>query len=116
VYALVADSAAPGRIARHVVPEPIPAAGEVMVDVRAISLNRGEMRMLWTATDGWRPGWDCAGVLRADIDNGPQAGTRVIEISAGRSWAERVAVPTGWVAELQMRSPSPRLRPCPPPE
>ena len=59
--ALVADSLAPGRIAFQDVPEPVAAPGEVVVDVRAFSINRGEMRMLGTATDGWRPGWDFAG-------------------------------------------------------
>jgi NADPH:quinone reductase len=56
-----------------------------MFDVRAISLNWGEMRMLGTAADGWRPGWDFAGVLRTDIDNRHQSGRRVVGISAGGS-------------------------------
>ena len=46
-----------GRIALQDVPEWVPAPGEVLVDVRAFAINRGEMRMLGTATDGWRPGW-----------------------------------------------------------
>ena len=62
--AVVADSSAPGRIALQDVPEPVAAPGEVLVDVRAFSINRGEMRMLGMATDGWRPGWDFAGTLR----------------------------------------------------
>jgi len=44
--ALVVDSSAPGRIALRDVPEPVPAPGEVLVEVRAFSLNRGELRML----------------------------------------------------------------------
>ena len=98
--ALVADGAAPGRIALHDVPEPNVAPGEVLVDVRAVSLNRGEMRMLGTAADGWRPGWDFAGVLHSDVPGGLRAGARVLGISAGGSWAQRVAVPAGWVAAL----------------
>jgi hypothetical protein len=56
--ALVADSSAPGRIALRDVPEPVPAPGEVHVEVREFSLTRGELRMLGTAADGWaaRPG------------------------------------------------------------
>ncbi len=70
------------------------------MDVRAFSINRGEMRMLGTATDGWRPGWDFAGILRSDVENGLRAGARVVGIRRGGSWAERVAVHEGWIAEL----------------
>ena len=98
--ALVADSSAPGRIALHDVPEPVAAPGEVIVEVRAFSLNRGEMRMLGTAADGWRPGWDFAGILQSDFEQGPRAGARVVGIVAGGAWAERVAVPHAWIAEL----------------
>ena len=81
--ALVADGAAPGRIALHDVPEPVVVPGDVLVDVRAVSLNRGEMRMLGTAADGWRPGWDFAGVWHRDGPGGLRAGERVLGISAG---------------------------------
>ena len=98
--ALVADSSAPGRIALRDVPEPVPAPGEVLVEVRAFSLNRGEMRMLGTAASGWRPGWDFAGVLRSDVELGPRAGARVVGIRHGGAWAERIAASPGWIAEL----------------
>ncbi len=98
--ALVADSTAPGRIALHDVPEPVAARGEVIVEVQAFSLNRGEMRMLGRAADGWRPGWDFAGILQSDVEQGPRAGARVVGIVAGGAWAERVAVPHAWIAEL----------------
>jgi NADPH:quinone reductase-like Zn-dependent oxidoreductase len=98
--ALVADRSAPGRIAIREVPDPQPAPGEVLVDVRAFSINRGELRMLGTAADGWRPGWDFAGILQSDAEDGPGAGTRVVGIRRGGTWAERVVVPQGWIAEL----------------
>lgn len=98
--ALVADSSAPGRITFGEVPEPVPAPGEVLVKVCAFSINRGEMRMLGTAADGWRPGWDFAGILRSDVDDGPKAGARVVGIRRGETWAEYVAVPAAWIAEL----------------
>jgi NADPH:quinone reductase len=98
--ALVTDSSAPGRIALRDVPEPEPGPGEVLVEVRAFSINRGELRMLATAADGWRPGWDFAGILRSDVDNGPRAGARVVGIRRGETWAEYVAVPAAWIAEL----------------
>jgi NADPH:quinone reductase-like Zn-dependent oxidoreductase len=98
--ALVADSSAPGRIALRDVPEPVPAPGEVLVAVRAFSINRGELRMLGTAIDGWRPGWDFAGVLASDVDDGPRAGASVVGIREGGTWAERVSARADWVAEL----------------
>lgn len=98
--ALVADGSAPGRIALRDVPEPVPASGEVLVEVRAFSLNRGELRMLGTAADGWRPGWDFAGVLRSDVPDGPRAGARIVGIRESGAWAERVVVPREWIAEL----------------
>ena len=98
--ALVADSSAPGRIALRDVPEPQPAPGEALVTVRAFSLNRGEMRMLGTAADGWRPGWDFAGVLQTDIEHGPRAGARIVGIRHGGAWAERITVSPEWIAEL----------------
>ena len=98
--ALVADSSAPGRIALRDVPEPVPAPGEVLVEVRAFSINRGELRMLGTAADGWRPGWDFAGILQSDVEHGPRAGARVVGIRQGGAWAERVAVSQAWIAEL----------------
>lgn len=98
--ALVADRSALGGIAFGDVPEPVPGSSEVLVEVRAFSINRGEMRMLGTAANGWRPGWDFAGILRSDVDNGPRAGARVVGIRRGETWAEYVAVPAAWIAEL----------------
>jgi NADPH:quinone reductase-like Zn-dependent oxidoreductase len=98
--AFVADSSAPGRIALHHVPEPVPAPDEVLVEVRAFSINRGELRMLGTAADGWRPGWDFAGILQSDVEHGPRAGARVVGIRRSGAWAERVAVSQAWMAEL----------------
>jgi NADPH:quinone reductase-like Zn-dependent oxidoreductase len=68
--------------------------------VRAFSINRGELRMLGTAADGWRPGWDFAGILQSDVEHGPRAGARVVGIRRGETWAERVAVSQAWLAEL----------------
>lgn len=98
--ALVADSSAPSRISLRDVPEPVPSPGEVLVEVRAFSINRGELRMLGIAADGWRPGWDFAGILQSDLEHGPPAGARVVGIRQGGAWAERVAVSQAWIAEL----------------
>lgn len=98
--ALVADSLGPDRIAFHDVAEPVPLAGEALVEVRAFSINRGELKLLRAKPDGWRPGWDFAGVLQSDLELGPKAGARVVGIRRGATWAERVAVPREWIAEL----------------
>lgn len=68
-----------------------PPPDEMVVDVRAVSVNRGELHRLSIATAGWRPGWDFAGVVD---------GARVLGIAAGGSWAERVAVPAAQLAAV----------------
>lgn len=98
--ALVVDRSAPNRIALHDVPEPVLAPGEALVEVKAISLNRGELRALGSVADGSRPGWDFAGILKTEIEGGLQAGTRVVGIRSGQAWAEKVAVTQTWLAEL----------------
>src|SRR5215468_9211780 len=100
--AVVVDPAAPGRLVIASVPDPAPDRGEPIVRVRAISLNRGEVRRAGTAPAGWRPGWDLAGeVERAAADgSGPRAGARVVGMLPEGAWAERVAVPTHALAEL----------------
>jgi NADPH:quinone reductase-like Zn-dependent oxidoreductase len=79
--ALVVQDAVPGRVGLQDVPVPTPGRGEVVVDVRAISLNRGEMRALRTASPGLVPGWDIAGVVCEDVDETLRAGTRVVGIA-----------------------------------
>ena len=100
--AVVVDPAAPGRLVIASVPDLAPDRGDVIVRVRAISLNRGEVRRSGMAAAGWRPGWDLAGEIeRAAADgSGPRAGARVVGMLGEGAWAERVAVPTHALAEL----------------
>jgi NADPH:quinone reductase-like Zn-dependent oxidoreductase len=100
--AVVVDPEAPGRLVIRPVPEPTPERGEAVVRVRAISLNRGEVRRSGTAAAGWRPGWDLAGLVeRSAADgSGPRAGVRVVGLVPEGAWAERLAVPTHALAEL----------------
>jgi len=91
--------AAPGHdpnIALRDVDAPTPGPHDGLVEVRAVSLNRGEVRSLATAADGWRPGWDVAGevVARAADGSGPGVGERVVGLVAGGGWAQQVAVNT----------------------
>ncbi|NUP17874.1 MAG: zinc-binding dehydrogenase [Streptomyces sp.] len=80
--------------------EPMPAANEALVAVRAFSVNRGELALLKTRTNGWRPGQDVAGVVveAAADGSGPAPGTRVVALVEQAGWAEQVAVPTGRLA------------------
>jgi NADPH:quinone reductase len=100
--AVVVDPEAPGRLVIRPVPDPVPDRGEALIRVRAISLNRGEVRRSTMAAAGWRPGWDLAGEIeRAAADgSGPRAGARVVGLLGEGAWAERLAVPTHALAEL----------------
>jgi len=84
------------------VPEPQPAANEAIVEVRAFSLNRGELRLFQARPEGWRPGQDISGVVvrSADTGSGPKIGERVVALTDNAGWAERAAVPAHRMAVL----------------
>ena len=100
--ALVAAPGRPANIELREVEDPSPADGVSVVEVRASSLNRGECAALLTAEDGWRPGWDVAGVIAEPAPDGssPPAGTRVLAWVNGGGWAERVPVRSGHLAPI----------------
>lgn len=102
MLALVATPSSPERIELREVPEPAPHPNEALVDVHAVSLNRGEVNRTYQAVDGWRPGWDVAGVVRRPAGDGsePREGARVVGLLASGGWCERVAVPTTQLAEI----------------
>lgn len=82
--------------------EPEPAPHEALVSVRAVSLNRGELRLLNIRPNGWVPGQDVAGIVeRAAADgSGPAVGARVAALVDQAGWAENVAAPTDHLAIL----------------
>jgi NADPH:quinone reductase-like Zn-dependent oxidoreductase len=101
MLALRAAPGAPGALALGEAPDPQPRPDEALVAVRAVSLNRGEVRMLAGRRAGFVPGWDVAGeVLQPAADGGPPAGARVVGLVRAGAWAERAAVPISALAEL----------------
>ncbi len=72
--------------------EPVPSADEILVRVRAFSLNRGEVVDLAGGADGEAVGWDFAGVTAA--------GERVVGVVRRGAWAELVAAPASQLAEI----------------
>jgi NADPH:quinone reductase-like Zn-dependent oxidoreductase len=102
MLALVAAPDQREKVELRAVAEPEPRSNEALVDVRAISLNRGEMNRLALAADGWRPGWDVAGVVvkaAADL-SGPAAGERVVGLSDFGGWGQRAAIATANLAVI----------------
>jgi len=99
--ALVAVTNAP-FVALGEAPDPQPRHDQALVEVRAISLNRGESRRLESLQAGSVTGWDLAGVVaRPALDgSGPAEGARVVGLMDGGAWAELAAVNTEWLAEL----------------
>jgi len=84
------------------VPEPLPAAHEAVVAIRAFALNRGELRLMQARPEGWRPGQDVSGVVVAAAadGSGPKTGTPVVALIDGAGWAERAAAPAHRLAAL----------------
>jgi NADPH:quinone reductase-like Zn-dependent oxidoreductase len=84
------------------VAEPEPRSDHAIVSVKAVSLNRGEVRRLERMDPGTIAGWDLAGTVAwpATDGSGPKAGARVVGLKPVGAWAEQVAVPSEFLAEL----------------
>jgi NADPH:quinone reductase-like Zn-dependent oxidoreductase len=84
------------------VSEPRLAPDEALVEVRAFSLNRGELRLFQVRPEGWRPGQDISGVVvqPAADGSGPKAGERVVALTDNAGWAERALAPAHRMAVL----------------
>lgn len=103
--AVVSKPGGPDALQWLEVPEPVPAPGEVVVEVRAASINPTDLAArAGSVPDGIRPayvlGWDFAGEVVG-------TGERVVGMipwyaDGGRrgAYSERVAVPRDWLAPL----------------
>lgn len=99
---LVNTPGGPAPVELRDLPEPQPAPNEVLVAVRAFSLNRGELRLMQSRPEGWRPGQDVSGVvIRPAADgSGPKSGARIVALTDNAGWAQRIAVPAHRLAVL----------------
>jgi len=102
MLALVNTAGAAAPIELREVPEPQRASNEALVEVRAFSLNRGELRLFQVRPEGWRPGQDISGVIvQAAADgSGPKAGARAVALTDNAGWAQYAAVPAHRMAVL----------------
>jgi NADPH:quinone reductase-like Zn-dependent oxidoreductase len=100
--ALVATANQAAPLELREVDDPRPAANEAVIEVKNVSINRGELRLLLTRPAGWRPGQDIAGTViqQAADGSGPPEGTRVVAMVDQAGWAERTAAPVSRIGEL----------------
>ncbi len=91
--ALVVDPKVPAGLSFAEVPEPTPGPHQVLIDIAAISLNRGEV-VRKEAVPGTVPGWDASGTVAvaASDGSGPPVGTRVVTMNKMGGFAERRVV------------------------
>ncbi|MFG1996701.1 NAD(P)H-quinone oxidoreductase [Actinoplanes sp. NPDC048988] len=90
------------KLALREVPDPVPAEGEVVVDVTAAGVNRADVSQrqgFYPPPPGASayPGLECAGVISAVGSGvtGRHVGERVSALLSGGGYAQRVAVPAG---------------------
>ena len=101
--ALVADPTASPALSLADVPDPTPGPGQLLLDMEAASVNRGEVRPAGKQPPGTVIGWDVAGTVAALGEGVSEfdTGERVVALSpSGGAFAERVVVPAEWTAPL----------------
>ncbi|NIL56433.1 NAD(P)H-quinone oxidoreductase [Salinispora arenicola] len=98
----IQEPGGPDMLVWSEVPDPEPGPGEVIVDVRASGVNRGDILQRqghYPPPPGASPypGLECSGTISAIADDvrGWTVGQQVCALLAGGGYAERVAVPAG---------------------
>src|SRR4051794_32687077 len=102
VRALLTAPDRPGGVRLAEVAAPSPRDDQALVEVAAVSLNRGEVNGLAGAPPDHPWGWDLAGtVSQAAADGtGPAVGRRVVGLVDRGAWASTVAVPSSRLATI----------------
>jgi len=100
--AFLVNPDAVGCLALSEAPEPAPLSNQAIIDVKAISLNLGEVKRARRSEAGVLLGWDVAGVVSqaASDGSGPRVGARVVGVTMAGGWAEQVAINADWIAPL----------------
>ena len=93
--AIIVQAGEPRRLAVQETAPTETVDGLLLVSVKAVSLNHGEVRTaLSEGLPGDRLGWDFAGVVQAAPDGcGFAVGDRVAGLAPGGSWAVRIVTP-----------------------
>ncbi|HXP94255.1 MAG TPA: zinc-binding dehydrogenase [Candidatus Binatia bacterium] len=88
---LIGSPGKPGNVEFRDVEPPQPAADEILIDVKAFAMNRGELTLLAVRPAGWRPGQDIAGVVvrGASEGSGPKPGDRVVALTEYGGWSQQ---------------------------
>ena len=102
IGAIVNRETAPLAVERIKVPISERTASQALVEVDAFSVNRGELALLASRPDGWRPGQDLAGrvIVPAGDGTGPQAGQRIVGLVEEAGWATHVPIASDRLAVL----------------
>jgi NADPH:quinone reductase len=106
---VISEPGGPEVLVMTELPDPVPAAGEVLVQVRAFGLNHADAYMRSGAFGkvAQVPGIECAGTVAADPSGQLAAGTPVVAILGGMgrtrngSYAELVTVPAANVVPVR---------------
>jgi NADPH:quinone reductase len=107
MLAIINTPDADSETRRDDITAPIPGPGQVLLDVEAFSLNRGELDLMTARPEGWRPGQDVAGRVSVPSDGcGPPAGTRVVAAVPGGGWAQQVVADIIDLTELPDNVPA----------
>lgn len=102
IRAIAVDPLAPSHFAFMEVDAPQAQPWEALVQVKAVSLNRGEVKDAKDQEASSRPGWDFAGIVIEPAKNGagPDKGARVVGLLPMGAWSEQVAAPVSMLAEI----------------